>query len=271
MTYKNPFMSLGGKRIVITGAANGIGLETTKLLLEMGSTVIAVDRSFDGSPLVNLTSERMIRHKMDLRDETNIKSFWADQEKQIHGLVNSAGISLVEWVENISFDDYMNVLKTNLVSTFLMSQHFYRFKFVDAKLLNGKGYIVNMGSLGSDQAFRGGAAYVSSKGGIKSLTGQMARELRRKMVVTCIQPEALVGPSKISDYVIDRLVETRTEDNAEDHGCQPIPDRNVAELYFAGLDDPQSCQQIAQLTAFCLTSWAIPLSGSSLQCLDGRS
>ncbi|MCK5019331.1 MAG: SDR family oxidoreductase [Candidatus Peribacteraceae bacterium] len=269
MTYKNPFMALGGKRIVVTGAANGIGLETTKLLLEMGSTVIAIDRSFDGSPLVNLTSERLIRHKMDLRDETNIKSFWLDQEKQIHGLVNSAGISLVGWFEDISFDDYMNVLKTNLVSTFLMSQQFYKSR-IDSHPFS-LGYIVNMGSLGSDQAFRGGAAYVSSKGGIKALTRQMARELRRKMVVICIQPEALIGPSKMSDYVIDRLVETRNEDDADDHGCQPIPDRNVAELYFAGIDAPQTCMQIAQLTAFCLTSWAIPLSGSSLQCLDGRS
>ena len=261
----NPLDCLKDKTIVVTGASNGIGRETTLLLDSIGAKVIAIDRSdsFKFPDSVQFV-------KMDLKDKDQITSFWKNiNGENIYGLVNSAGISLVEWVEDISFDDYMNVLKTNLVATFLMSQELVRHRFrktdIDWK------YIVNMGSLGSDQAFRGGAAYVSSKGGIKSLTRQMARELHRQVCVMMIQPETLVGPSKMSEYVIDRLGETRDLTNAIKHDCIPVKSREIAQEYFYGEEFPQSCLDIAKLTCFCLTSWAQPLSGSSLQCLDGRS
>jgi NAD(P)-dependent dehydrogenase (short-subunit alcohol dehydrogenase family) len=264
----NPLDCLRHKTIIVTGASNGIGREIVMLLNSLGAHVIAIDRSEE----YKFSSKNIEFVKMDLRFKRQIDLFWKgiDDPNGIYGLVNSAGISLVEWVEDISYEDYMNVIKTNLVATFLMSQQFVRY---NRRKTDNKGmrYIVNMGSLGSDQAFRGGAAYVSSKGGMKALTRQMARELHRKFCITCVQPETLAGPSKISEYVIDRLVETRGLDNAVKHDCAQVKSHETAKEYFYGVDTPQTCLDIAKLTVFALTNWAIPLSGSCLQCLDGRS
>lgn len=285
----NPLAQLVNKIFVVTGAANGIGYETVRLLLRWRARVIAVDKDFDtdaphwqdmpdGDVYDAEGRPTFLMCKVDLRAPGDVETFWREVIKEAHdlsvdGLVNSAGVSLVEWAERIEYADYMNVLETNLAGAFMMSREFIRHVMSD-RARDSWRFVVNEGSLGSDQAFRGGAAYVSSKAGLKAMTRQMAREQRGQICFTCIQPETLAGPSKISEYVINRLVETRGEYEAKEHRCGEVKDRETAEGYFRGtpeFGDWQTCEEIARLTLFCLTDWAVPLSGSALQCLDGRT
>lgn len=282
---RNPLTQLVNKTVIVTGAANGIGYETVKLLLLWKASVIAVDKEFDydsahwaempRGKVEDGDTVRFLPYSLDISNEQDVEQFWKHltdtYDLDVYGLVNSAGISLVEWAERIDAHDFMEVVNTNLLGTFLMSREFIRHHAYNEK---ARGYVVNEGSLGSDQAFRGGAAYVSSKAGMKALTRQMAREQRGHMCFTCIQPETLAGPSKISEYVINRLTQTRGSIEAKEHRCGVVTTRQEAENMFRGTEEPldfQTCEDIAKLTVFCLTDWAWPLSGSALQCLDGRT
>lgn len=272
---------LEGKTFVITGAANGIGYETFKLLRQFNCTIFLVDNCFDKdwNGYVDRLEIEAAKHFMiqcDVRFESDVNRVWREitDYSPIHGVVNSAGISLVEWAEHISLEKFQAVQEVNVHGSFLMARNYARWldKTSGEEIY---GHVVNMGSLGSEQAFRGGAAYVASKGAIKAMTRQMAREFRNRMCFICIQPETLAGPSKISDYVVKRLHQTRKDPEVADrHKCGVVPTEAVARKYFLGslqADDWQTCNDIARLTVFCLHPWARPLSGSSLKCLAGRS
>jgi len=266
----NPLDELKGKVIVVTGAANGIGLETARLLKDLGAIVCGVDVSDDHLVREWLDSA----YHCDVKSPQEILEVWdhiVDSQGTPHGLVNSAAISLSEWIEDITPEQYEDIWRVNMMGTFLMSQEFVK---LQARGIVKHGHIVNLGSLGAVQGFRGGAGYVATKGAVRATTRQMGRELRGKFCVTCIEPETLLGPSKISDYIVDRLFETRQdEEQCERHNVGKVKSREEAQRYFRGVPKgtEQTCKDIARLACFCLTSWSRPLSGSCVQCLDGRS
>ncbi|MGA0793596.1 MAG: SDR family NAD(P)-dependent oxidoreductase, partial [Ilumatobacteraceae bacterium] len=74
-----------GKRVVVTGAASGIGHRVTELLLEAGAHVIALDRS-----AVDLSVERFIR--VDFTDPESIDAAVAEIDGEIDVLLNIAGV-----------------------------------------------------------------------------------------------------------------------------------------------------------------------------------
>ncbi|MGA1504665.1 MAG: coniferyl-alcohol dehydrogenase [Ilumatobacteraceae bacterium] len=80
-----PHFGFRGKRVVVTGAASGIGHRVTELLLEAGAHVIALDRS-----AVDLSVERFIR--VDFTDPESIDAAVAEIDGEIDVLLNIAGV-----------------------------------------------------------------------------------------------------------------------------------------------------------------------------------
>ncbi len=80
-----PHFGFRGKRVVVTGAASGIGHRVAELLLEAGARVIALDRS-----AVDLTVERFIR--VDFTDPESIDAAVAEIDGEIDVLLNIAGV-----------------------------------------------------------------------------------------------------------------------------------------------------------------------------------
>jgi len=110
------------KKILVTGASNGIGLVLTKKLLAEGLEVIAVTRSGEIS---GLTNDRLTIIKGDISNEESIKEVAASLQNQsvkLDYLVNNAGVG-VDLSDEIPTADLMRIsFDTNTIGTVLFTE-----------------------------------------------------------------------------------------------------------------------------------------------------
>ena len=163
-------ISLKGKVAVITGAASGIGLATSKLFSLQGAKVIMLDVSPKGKEIASEISNAQFIY-CDVTNSKNVKEV-ADIVKEQFGtidiLFNNAGVTVRKTVVELTEKEWDFVIDVGLKGVFLMSKH-----FIPLMKENG-GSIINTGSgwglKGGDNA----AAYCAVKGGIVNLTRAMA-------------------------------------------------------------------------------------------------
>jgi 3-oxoacyl-[acyl-carrier protein] reductase len=105
--------------------------------------------------------------------------------------VNNSGIINDRTIKKLSLDDFENVIRVNLLGTFLVTQK-------AAPILRSGGRIINMSSVSGQMGLFGQANYSSSKAGIIALTKVSAREFaRQNITVNAIAPGFIdVGMSK---------------------------------------------------------------------------
>jgi 3-oxoacyl-[acyl-carrier protein] reductase/pteridine reductase len=97
-------------------------------------------------------------------------------------LVNNAGIYQTARFEEITVDEWDNVLATNVRGPFLVSKHLI------PALRQGGGRIINLGSLGGEKPWATHAHYCSSKAALHMLTRAMAKALAPEIAVNCVAP-----------------------------------------------------------------------------------
>ncbi len=161
---------LNGKVAVITGAASGIGLATSKLFSLQGAKVIMLDVSLDGEKIASEIDNACFFH-CDVTSSKNIKEI-ANIVKEKFGtidiLFNNAGVTVRKTVVGLTEKEWDFVVDVGMKGVFLMSKH-----FIPLMEKNG-GSIINTGS---GWGLKGGdfaAAYCATKGGIVNLTRAMA-------------------------------------------------------------------------------------------------
>ena len=174
------------KVALITGAARGIGLATTDLFLERGWQVVMVDR--DGDELtaaagqlqgvLPVIADVSIPEEVDrMRDEALARF------GRIDALVNNAGVALFSRIGQTAFDQWREVMATNLDGVFLCTQA------LTPALADTKGAIVNIASISGLRASTLRVAYGTSKAAVIHLTKQYAAELGELGIrVNCIAP-----------------------------------------------------------------------------------
>ncbi len=168
-------LSFGGKTILITGAASGIGRATAARFDEAGGRLLLVDRDQRGleGTLALLTGEGHQLHALDLQHKADIDQFWDELPANALPdiLVNNAGIYLMKDFLKVDEPFLQRTLDVNQNSTFWMCQHFIR--------LRGKrgGIIVNTSSVEALLPFKQDMVHYSiSKAGVISLTRSLARD-----------------------------------------------------------------------------------------------
>ncbi len=159
--------------VVITGTESGIGKSLCKLFAEENYIVIASyleTNSFEDN-------EKVFAKKMDLRIESEIKSF-ADFVKELFEkgyridlLINNAGIALGGPIENLPMKIFREVFEVNFFGLVGLTQ-----KLIPL-LLETKGMIVNVGSMAGIIAMPFLAPYVSTKFALEGFTDSLRREL----------------------------------------------------------------------------------------------
>ena len=169
-------MGLNGKRIVVTGAAQGIGAEAAAELRARGAAVITLDRA-DGADFV-----------CDVSDAARVDAVF-DEIGAIDGLLNNAGLIVTRKNhDEIPLDEWDRVFAVNVKGTFLCSRAAVR------HMPNG-GSIVNVASATALSGSQGFVHYVASKGAVVSLTRALANELgARKIRVNCVAPGYTITP-----------------------------------------------------------------------------
>lgn len=171
-------MSFKDKVAIVTGAASGIGKYCSLSFAEKGVKVIVVDLNKKGAEETNLEIQRKggkaIFIKADVSKKEDVESIVNITENnfgKIDILVNCAGICQIRNIEDITEQEWDEVMSVNLKGTFLMCQSILK------KMKKYKwGKIVNMASLaGEVGGIMVGANYAASKAGIICFTKSLAK------------------------------------------------------------------------------------------------
>lgn len=167
---------LSHRRILVTGAAAGIGLATSRLLLDAGAAVVMCDKNAEvlqsAVSELSRTGRKPASIVADLAAASEIERV-AAEAGTLDGLVNCAGIYPVTPALELTASEWDSVLALNLRTPFLLTTAVAR-RMVAA---GRAGSIVNISSTASSLARPGIAHYGASKAGLNQLTRVLAVEL----------------------------------------------------------------------------------------------
>ncbi len=162
------------KTAIVTGAARGIGLATTKLFLNQGWQVAMVDWDADELAQAQSGLAGTVALPLDVsnpQDSGQIIARTTDTFGQVDALVNNAGVADFGPIEGTDFERWRKVMSVNLDGVFLTSQA------AIPELKKTKGCIVNIASISGLRASTLRVAYGTSKAAVIHLTQQQAAEL----------------------------------------------------------------------------------------------
>lgn len=171
-TRKHSIMT--SKVALVTGAARGIGLSTSRLFIAQGWQVAMVDR--DADELAAVCKDMAGGHPFvcDVSKPEQVDAMVAQVQGalgSVDALVNNAGVADFGPIEGTDFARWRTVMETNLDGVFLVSQACVPL------LKETRGSIVNIASISGLRASTLRVAYGTSKAAVIHLTKQQAAEL----------------------------------------------------------------------------------------------
>ena len=220
-------MQIQNKVFLITGGGSGLGAATARLLADAGGDVVVAD--------VGRRDEIGRFVETDVRDESSVQAAVdaAIELGGLHGVVNCAGIGAATLVvgkdgQAHPLDVFQNIVDVNLVGTFNVIRLAAVAMAANEPGEDGeRGVIVNTASTAAWEGQIGQAAYSASKGGVVSMSIQLARELARHGIrVVAIAP----GP-----HHTPMLGLLRDDIRAALEAQIPFPSRLGRPEEFAGL------------------------------------
>lgn len=168
--------ALAGRRVLITGAARGIGLATAERFVKEGARVAALDR--DAEALAELAkrfeAKTLATAEADISDAASVSTAVASVAAVLGGLdgvVNSAGIDLIADIESMALADWNRIIAVNLTGPMLVAQAAY--PYLKAA---GGGTIVNVSSGAGLSPLKHRTAYCASKAGLQMAAKALAME-----------------------------------------------------------------------------------------------
>jgi NAD(P)-dependent dehydrogenase (short-subunit alcohol dehydrogenase family) len=185
--------------VLITGGGSGIGRATARRVARDGAAIAVVDRHGDNAretvALVTSGGGRAEAYECDVGDETAVRATVAQAIAdlgRLRGVVTAAGIFHgpdLSPAHQVSVDDFVAVLRVNLVGTFAVISHAL------PSLVDGGGSIVTIASTAAIRGHGYGAGYTASKGGVDALTRLLAVQYGPQGVrANCVCPGGVDTP-----------------------------------------------------------------------------
>jgi NAD(P)-dependent dehydrogenase (short-subunit alcohol dehydrogenase family) len=181
-------MRLGGRTILVTGGASGLGGATVDMVVAAGGRALIVDINEPlGQAKVSALGDAVRFVKADVTSEIDIQravDVAVSELDGLHGVVNAAGVAPAERVlpkEAVQpLEHFTRTIQINLVGTFNVIRLAAAAMARNAPNEAGeRGVIVNTASVAAFDGQIGQAAYSASKGGIVAMTLPIAREFAR--------------------------------------------------------------------------------------------
>ncbi|MBW9114610.1 SDR family oxidoreductase [Rhizobium cauense] len=221
MTY--PLFDLSGRRALVTGSSQGIGLALAKGLAEHGASVVLNGR--DAGKLAAAAREfiaaghSVATADFDVTDAQAVERGVGKIEDDVGAidiLINNAGMQFRTPLEDFPAERWEQLLKTNISSVFYVGQAVARHM-----IKRGSGKIINIASVQSELARPGIAPYTATKGAVKNLTrGMCADWAKYGLQINAIAPgyfktplnQALVDSTEFSSWLEKRTPAARWGD-----------------------------------------------------------
>ena len=229
-------MRFDGKRVLVTGAASGVGKATAALFRAEGADLFALDVTEAPDVVV-----------CDLTDSDRVRSLVAETGP-FDIVLNVAGIVRLDHFAQLSQETWQRHLDVNLTAPFVVIQAALE------GLIERRGNIVNVASVAGLRGQAYSAAYCASKAGVVMLTKSLALELASAGVrVNCVCPGGINTP------LLMGVAKTMPRD---------LDDSLMARLYNPlppGFAEPD---EIAEAIAYLASDAARSVTGSALS-IDG--
>ena len=173
------------KIILITGAARGIGRGIVEELYKDENNIIIANYNKSEIQAKELEERGIQTYRADVTNKSEVNSmieYIINKYGKIDVLINNAGISQIKMFNDITDEDWNNMINTNLTSVFYTTQ-----AVIENMIYNKKGCIINISSIWGMVGASCEVHYSAAKAGIIGLSKALAKE---------------VGPSNIRVNVI---------------------------------------------------------------------
>jgi 3-oxoacyl-[acyl-carrier protein] reductase len=176
-------MTPNARRVaLVTGGSKGIGAAIVQALVKGGGSLVSTSRSGSGETLPNV-----IHLRADVRNPADASRAVEHTVAEFGGidvLVNNAGVGHFAPVADMPIEQWHDVIDTNLTGVFYCCH-----AAIPHLKQRGGGWIINISSLASKNAFAGGAAYCASKAALNQFSEALMHEVRHDNIrVSCVLP-----------------------------------------------------------------------------------
>ncbi len=210
MSHK--LFDLSGRRALITGSSQGIGLALAKGLSEAGAEVVLNGRDAEKLALATATISGARMLAFDATDHAAVRAA-VDGFEASHGaidiLVNNAGMQFRTPLEDFPEEAFQRLLQTNIATVFNVGQACARHM-----IARRAGKIINIASVQTALARPGIAPYTATKGAVGNLTKGMATDWAKYgLQVNAIAPgyfDTPLNAALVADPAFSAWLEKRT-------------------------------------------------------------
>ncbi|RIW28431.1 3-oxoacyl-ACP reductase FabG [Bacillus salacetis] len=197
---------LEGKVAIITGAANGIGLEAARIFTREGAKVVIADFNEASGKEAEEAIPGVTFIQVDVSDRESVGRMVEKTDSEfgrIDILINNAGITRDSMLSKMTADQFQQVINVNLTGVFHCTQ-----AVLPYMAEQGKGKIINTSSVTGTYGNVGQTNYAAAKAGVIGMTKTWAKELARKGInVNAVAPgfteTAMVA--EVPEKVIEKM------------------------------------------------------------------
>lgn len=177
---------LSGVRVVVTGATGGIGQALVRALVEGGAQVAVTGRSKPRLDTLTGQYPTVFAQAADIAHEGEVAAFMDAAAERLGGmdvLINLAGLSTPGEIATFPVEDFVEMLNVNVVGTFLSCKH------AMAHLPDGRGLIINVGSVAGTRPNPTAPGYCTAKAALAMFSDSLALQLKERQIrVTLLAP-----------------------------------------------------------------------------------
>lgn len=224
------------KIVVITGSSSGIGEASAKHLAEKGAKIVIAARSEDklqkivaGIESKGGTAAYKATDATDKDDVQSLIEFAIEKYGRVDTLINCAGLMLFSMWDNAHVDEWEKMIDLNLKGTL------YGIAAVLPHMKKqGKGQILNVGSVAGHAVGEGHGVYSSTKYAVKAITESLRKEMSVKYGIQA----SMVSPGVIATNWQDHVTDNDVKEVLENLKEVAIDVEHVAKTIAFVVDQP---------------------------------